>query len=69
MRRMSAARVAGTLESEEQTVLDVTDGKTHFQFANSVNRDKSRKCFGIISPALSWHQVLFFYYLLIHSTL
>lgn len=40
MRRMSAARVAGTPESEEQTVFDVTSRKTRFQFANGLDRDK-----------------------------
>lgn len=40
MRRMSAGRVAGTLESEEQTVFDVTGRKTRFQFANGLDRDK-----------------------------
>lgn len=40
MRSMSAGGVAGTLESEEQIVFDVTSRKTRFQFANGLNRDK-----------------------------
>lgn len=50
MRRMSAGRVAGTPESEEQTVFDVNSRKTRFQFANGLNRDKQMKCFVIVHP-------------------
>lgn len=53
MRRMSAGRVAGTLESEEQTVFDVTSRKTRFQVANGLNRDKKMKFFGIIHPVFN----------------